>query len=77
MMRVKQSLQNTKYQDVIQEQREEDKEYGGHTSLKVDVDEDQSGTTELYIEKGIHIIIQRYKVARKCSKVSPTRNIKH
>ena len=28
----------------------------------VDIDEDESGTTQLYIEKGINIIIQRYNV---------------
>lgn len=30
----------------------------------VDIDEDESGTTQLYIEKGINIIIQRYNVPR-------------
>ena len=28
----------------------------------VDIDENESGTTQLYIEKGINIIIQRYNV---------------
>ena len=28
----------------------------------VDIDEDETGTTQLYIEKGINIIIQRYNV---------------
>lgn len=28
----------------------------------VDIDEDESGTTQLYIEKGINIIIKRYNV---------------
>ena len=30
----------------------------------VDIDENESGTTQLYIEKGINIIIQRYNVPR-------------
>ena len=30
----------------------------------VDIDEDESGTTQLYIEKGINIIIQRYNVPK-------------
>jgi hypothetical protein len=30
----------------------------------VDIEEDESGTTQLYIEKGINIIIQRYNVPR-------------
>lgn len=28
----------------------------------VDIDEDETGTTQLYIEKGVNIIIQRYNV---------------
>ena len=28
----------------------------------VDIDEDETGTTQLYIEKGINIIIHRYNV---------------
>ena len=30
----------------------------------VDIDEDETGTTQLYIEKGINIIIQRYMLDR-------------
>jgi archaellum component FlaF (FlaF/FlaG flagellin family) len=30
----------------------------------VDIDENESGTTQLYIEKGVHIIIQRYNIPR-------------
>ena len=30
----------------------------------VDIDENESGTTQLYIEKGINIIIQRYNVPK-------------
>jgi hypothetical protein len=30
----------------------------------VDIDENETGTTQLYIEKGIHIIVQRYAVPK-------------
>jgi len=51
----------TKYADEIQSQREEAQEIGMRMSTRVDVDENESGTTQLYIEKEIYIIIQRYK----------------
>ena len=31
---------------------------------EVDVDENETGTTYLYIERGIHILIQRYSVPK-------------
>ena len=40
---------------------EMDDPYYGMVSV-VDIDENESGTTQLYIEKGINIIIQRYNV---------------
>ena len=58
----------TKYADELREEREEfeewGKDYGISMSSKVDIDENQSGVTNLYIEKGIHITIQRYTVPK-------------
>jgi len=53
----------TKYADEIQSQREEAEEMGSICmSSSVDIDENESGTTLLYIEKEINITIQRYRV---------------
>jgi hypothetical protein len=52
----------TKYAEELQSQREEAEEMGIHMSSNVDIDEDESGTTQLYIEKEINITIQRYNV---------------
>jgi hypothetical protein len=65
----------TKYTDELQSEREEFEEWGRayYKSLdnpedgmpsKVNIDENESGTTLLYIEKGIHITIQRYSVPK-------------
>ena len=52
-----------KYAETLDEERSECAEWGGMMSSKVDVDENtDAGTTKLYIEKEIYIIIQRYKV---------------
>jgi hypothetical protein len=55
----------TKYAEELQSQREEAEEMGWRMSTSVDNDEDESGTTKLYIEKEIYIIIQRYNVPHK------------
>ncbi len=55
----------TKYEEELREQREEAEEWGGPISTPYDTDENQSGTTELYIEKEIYIIIQRYNVPHR------------
>jgi hypothetical protein len=51
----------TNHADQLEDERSDD---GFCTVSKVDVDENtgDTGTTHLYIEKGISIIIQRYKV---------------
>ncbi len=53
----------TKYADVLREELEEAEgmEYDIASQI-VDENTDETGTTYLYIEKGIHIIIQRYSV---------------
>ena len=55
----------TKYVEELTSEREEVEEMDdpscGMVSV-VDIDEDETGTTQLYIEKGIQIIIQRYSV---------------
>jgi len=52
-----------KYAEILDYERSECAEWGGMMSSKVDVDENtDTGTTKLYIEKEIYIIIQRYKV---------------
>ena len=49
--------------ETLDYERSECAEWGGMMSSKVDVDENtDTGTTKLYIEKEIYIIIQRYKV---------------
>jgi hypothetical protein len=55
----------TKYAEELQSQREEAEEMGWRMSTSVDIDENQSGTTQLYIEKEIHITIQRYNVPHR------------
>ena len=62
----------TKYQEELREEIEEFAEWGREyyksdnpddgMASKVNIDENQSGTTQLYIEKEINIIIQRYTV---------------
>ena len=48
--------------EILEEERNECAEWGGAMCSKVDVEENrESGTTHLYIEKGINITIQRYK----------------
>ena len=51
-----------KHAEILEEERAECAEWGGAMCSKVDVDENtDTGTTYLYIEKGINITIQRYK----------------
>ena len=51
----------TKYADELHDEREEAASWGGEMASQVDVVENtDTGTTKLYIERGIHIIIQRY-----------------
>jgi hypothetical protein len=50
-----------KYKEVIQEQIREAEGYP--ICSEVNVPEDTSGTTYLYVEKGIHIYIYKLKVA--------------
>ena len=58
----------TKYAAELRQEWEEVKEMNDPdyqmTSLIVDENKDETGTTYLYIEKGIHIIIQRYNVPK-------------
>ena len=59
------SAVTTKYTAELTLERDDveemDDPYYGMVSV-VDIDENESGTTQLYIEKGINIIIQRYNV---------------
>ncbi len=59
----------TKYAYELREEREEFEEWGKKSGLsmasQVDIDENQSGTTNLYIEREINITIQRYSVPEK------------
>ena len=51
--------------ETLEEQRSECAEWGGMMCSKVDVEENkETGATTLYIEKGIHITIQRYNVPK-------------
>ena len=51
----------TKYEEELSDERESAASWGGQMASQVDVVENtDTGTTKLYIEKGIHIIIQRY-----------------
>jgi hypothetical protein len=52
----------TKYEDELSAERGEVEEMDYGMASDVDIDENETGTTQLYIEKGIHIIIQRYAV---------------
>lgn len=53
----------TKYVDELTAEREEVEEMGDpscHMVSVVDIGENETGTTQLYIEKGVNVIIQRY-----------------
>ena len=51
----------TKYEEELSDEREESASWGGQMASQVDVVENtDTGTTKLYIERGIQIIIQRY-----------------
>ena len=51
----------TKYEEELSDEREESATWGGNMASQVDVVENtDTGTTKLYIEKEIHIIIQRF-----------------
>ena len=54
----------TKYAADLREEWEEVKEMNDpdYQMASVIVDESMTGTTELYIEKGINIIVQRYNI---------------
>jgi hypothetical protein len=53
----------TKYAELLREEWEVAKEMDCELSSQiVDENMDETGRTYLYIEKGIHIIIQRYRV---------------
>ena len=54
----------TKYAAELREEWEEAKEMNDpdYQMASVIVDESETGTTELYIEKGINIIVQRYNL---------------
>ena len=56
----------TKYADELRAEWEEVKEMNDpdYQMVSVIVDENDTGTTILYIERGIHIIIQRYNVPK-------------
>jgi len=49
-----------KYKDLLDEERADVAEYGGDMASQVDVEENQSGETKLYVEKEIYITIKRY-----------------
>jgi hypothetical protein len=54
-----------KHAETLEESRSECAEWGGVMASQVDVAENkETGTTRLYVEKDIHIIIQRYKVSQ-------------
>jgi hypothetical protein len=55
----------TKYVNELTIEREAAEEMGIHMASVVYIDENESGTNQLYIEKGINIIIQRYNVPKK------------
>jgi hypothetical protein len=46
----------------LTDERNEAEDLDCEMASEVDVDENESGSTYLYIEKGIHITIQRYSV---------------
>jgi len=51
--------------ELLEEERAECAEWGGIMASQVDVEENkETGTTSLYVEKGIHITIQRYNVPK-------------
>jgi len=57
----------TKYAAQLREEWEEVKEMNDpdFQMASVIVDESETGRTELYIEKGINIVVQRYTVPKK------------
>lgn len=54
----------TKYEVELSDERREVEEMDCGMVSDVDIDENETGTTQLYIEKGIHIIVQRYTVPK-------------
>ena len=51
----------TKYEEELRDEREEAASWGGKMASQVDVVENtNTGTTKLYIERGVQIIIQRF-----------------
>jgi hypothetical protein len=51
------------YAETLDYERSECATWGGRMASQVDVEENkETGTTKLYVEKEIYIIIQRYKV---------------
>jgi hypothetical protein len=56
----------TKYADELRDEWEDVKEMNDpdYQMVSVIVDENDTGITQLYIEKGIHVIIQRYSVPK-------------
>ncbi len=52
----------TKYEEELTIEREDVAEMDDQMVSMVDIEENETGTTQLYIEKGINIIIQRYNV---------------
>ena len=56
----------TKYAAELRDEWEEVKEMNDpdYQMVSVIVDENDTGITQLYIEKGIHVIIQRYSVPK-------------
>jgi len=49
-----------KYKEWLDEERADVAEYGGSMASRVDVEENPSGDTKLYVEKEINITIKRY-----------------
>lgn len=49
-----------KYKEWLDEERVRIAEYGGVMASQVDVEENQSGETKLYVEKEVYITIKRY-----------------
>jgi len=49
-----------KYKEILDEERADVAEYGGDMASQVDVEENPSGETKLYVEKEIYITIKRY-----------------
>lgn len=49
-----------KYKEWLDEERASVAEDGGRMASQVDVEENQSGETKLYVEKEVYITIKRY-----------------